>query len=795
MQANFKGFSTKETDFKALLTSYTKHWKWFLLSILAALSVAYVYIRYKIPEYKVQAKIKVLEEKNGSPEMSIYKDLDLFGAGKNKVEDEIEVLNSRSNYLEVVKQLGINVVLRNVGTVTESEIYRTPPIKLSFLEADSIVRRARSSFYLDISSTTTFGFSEEQDGPVKVYSFGKAIPTDVGEVIITTNVEHFNSYKGKKIKVEISPLVDVALAYKTRTSIAPAQDFSNIVNLSLNDPIPQKAIDVLNTLIGIYNKNAIDDKRVIAERTFDFINDRIADISGTLTDTDENAEQFQTRRGVVDINAQTSVNLTVGAQNSQELQNATTQLNIASSMKEIVSSEDGYQELPSNVGLNDPTIAANTAKYNELVRERKRLLKNANEQNPMIINLDQQLDGLKNSVASSVGSMVNNLSLQVNSLSNNQRTINSRIYSAPSNARALRDITRKQETTESLFLYLLQRREESQVGLASTSPQSKIIDNAYRTSRAPVSPKKSIVYLAFLIVGFAIPFSILYANDLLDDKVHNKTGLEKMVKDIPVLAELPRLAKKESKLIRKDDRSVLAESLRILRTNLDYLMKSKRTTGKNNVVYVTSSVSGEGKTFLSSNLAMIFANTGKRVLLIGADIRNPKLYTFFDTKDVDNLDKNKKAKRSTNNGLTEYLYDDSIEAKDIVNSLLVQSNTIDVVYSGKIPPNPAELLMSERMKDLMTEMSEEYDYVIVDTAPLMVVTDTLLISDYADHMIYVTRAGVTETRVLEFPSKLKAEGKLNGLCFVVNDVKESNLGYGGKYGYGYGKSLKKWWKF
>lgn len=795
MQANFKGFSTKETDFKALLTSYTKHWKWFLLSILVALSIAYVYIRYKIPEYKVQAKIKVLEEKNGAPEMSIYKDLDLFGAGKNKVEDEIEVLNSRSNYLEVVKQLGINVVLRNVGTVTESEIYRTPPIKLSFLEADSIVRRARSSFYLDISSTTTFGYSEEQDGPVKVYSFGKAIPTDVGEVIITTNVEHFNSYKGKKIKVEISPLVDVALAYKAKTSIAPAQDFSNIVNLSLNDPIPQKAIDVLNTLIGIYNKNAIDDKRVIAERTFDFINDRIADISGTLTDTDENAEQFQTRRGVVDIGAQTSVNLTVGAQNSQELQNATTQLNIASSMQEIVSSEDGYQELPSNVGLNDPTIAANTAKYNELVRERKRLLKNANEQNPMIINLDQQLDGLKNSVASSVGSMVNNLSLQVNSLSNNQRTINSRIYSAPSNARALRDITRKQETTESLFLYLLQRREESQVGLASTSPQSKIIDNAYRTSRAPVSPKKSIVYLAFLIVGFAIPFSILYANDLLDDKVHNKTGLEKMVKDIPVLAELPRLSKKESKLIRKDDRSVLAESLRILRTNLDYLMKSKRTTGKNNVVYVTSSVSGEGKTFLSSNLAMIFANTGKRVLLIGADIRNPKLYTFFDTKDVDNLDKNKKAKRSTNNGLTEYLYDDSIEAKDIVNSLLVQSNTIDVVYSGKIPPNPAELLMSERMKDLMTEMSEEYDYVIVDTAPLMVVTDTLLISDYADHMIYVTRAGVTETRVLEFPSKLKAEGKLNGLCFVVNDVKESNLGYGGKYGYGYGKSLKKWWKF
>ena len=386
MNTNTKGFSTKETDFKALITSYTKHWKWFLLSMLLALSIAYVYIRYAIPEYKVQAKIKVLEDKNGSPELSIYKDLDLFGAGKNKVEDEIEVLNSRSNYLEVVKQLGINVVLRNVGTVTESEIYSTRPIKLSFLEVDSIVTRARSTFYLDIASTTTFGYSEEQDGPVKVYSYGKAIPTEVGDVIITTNVEHFNRYKGEKIKVEISPLVDVALGYKKKTSIAPAQDFSNIVNLSLNDPIPQKAIDVLNALISIYNRNAIDDKRVIAERTFSFINDRIADISGTLTDTDENAEQFQTRRGVVDIGAQTNVNLTVGAQNSQELQNATTQLNIASSMRDLVSSDNNYETIPSNIGLNDPTIAANTAKYNELVAERKRLLKNANEQNPMIVN-------------------------------------------------------------------------------------------------------------------------------------------------------------------------------------------------------------------------------------------------------------------------------------------------------------------------------------------------------------------------------------------------------------------------
>ncbi|MGC1516467.1 MAG: CpsD/CapB family tyrosine-protein kinase [Maribacter sp.] len=250
--------------------------------------------------------------------------------------------------------------------------------------------------------------------------------------------------------------------------------------------------------------------------------------------------------------------------------------------------------------------------------------------------------------------------------------------------------------------------------------------------------------------------------------------------------------KKEDLLIKTDDRSVLGESLRILRTNLDYLIKTKGNK-KNNIIYVTSSVPGEGKTFLSSNLSMIFANTDKKVLLIGADIRNPKLYSFFANKEVNKIGRSNKG--SLDIGLSEYLHNPKLVSGDIINSMLVHSSTIDIIYSGKIPPNPAELLMSERMELLLKEVSEAYDYVVVDTAPVMVVTDTMLITKYADHIIYVTRAGVTETKVLEYPMRLWDEGKLNGLAFVVNDVKETNLGYGGKYGYGYGKTLKKWWKF
>lgn len=788
-----KEFSSSTIDLKELITNYTRNWKWFVLSGIIAIIGAFLYIRYATPEYAAKAKIQIIEDKAAASELSAFSELSLLGGGaKNKIEDEMEILNSRSNFIQVVQDLKLNINVTHLGNVKHTELYKNRPFNINFIANDSIINSSMFEFFIELSSDTSFGYSENEDSPVKVYTFGKNIKTEIGDIVITPNIPHFERHKGNKIKVSVTPIHIMAEAYQSKIIISPAQEFSNIINVSLNDAIPEKAIDIIDVLINVYNENAVEDKQLIADKTSKFINDRIQEISGNLTTVDQDAQDFKTSKGVTDIASEANIALNVGAANRQELENAKTQLNIASGMKEYVSGESGYEVLPSNVGLSDPTIANTTAKYNELVLERNRLLKSSNEQNPIIVNLDQQLNGLKESMKSSLSGMERNLGLQVNNLSGQMSRINSKIYSAPKNERQLRDITRQQQTTESLYLYLLQKREESQITAASSSPKSKVIDNAYKVGETPISPKKPLILLASLILGMLVPFSIIYASDLLDNKIHSKTGLEKLVKDVPVLAELPRLTKKDEFLVSKEDRSVLGESLRILRTNLDYLIKSK-TGGKNNVIFVTSSVPGEGKTFLSSNLTMIFANTDKKVLLIGADIRNPKLYTFFsNNKDVDKLGK---PSRNKDAGLTEYLYDDSLSSKDIINPMLVHTNTIDVIYSGKIPPNPSELLMSNRIKDLIAEASLKYDYVIVDTAPLMVVTDTLLLTDYADHIIYVTRAGVTETRVLEFPLKLKEEGKLNGLSFVVNDVKESNLGYGGKYGYGYGKTVKKWWKF
>lgn len=791
MNSNPINQSPKGLDYRELTRPYLKQWKWFLVCFIVAIVLALVYIRYATPQYAVKAKIQILEDQ-GPDELSAFRDLELFSGGNTKVEDEIEILNSRSNIIEVIKELGLNITISAVGNIHNTEIYENPPFKVNFLIPDSLVYHAKDNFQIEIISETAFSYQAEPDTPVKMYSFGNAITSEIGEFVITPNAPRITDYKGKEYSVSVNPVNLVAQNYREKLQVTVTDEYSNIVSLTLNLAVEQKAINFINALISVYNRHAIEDKKTIADKTSEFINNRIADIYGDLSAVDQTAEEFKAGRGITDVASQSNLNLNVGASSQQELQNANTQLNIASSMKNIVENQTDFEVLPANVGLSNGSIANTTARYNELVLERKRLLKSSNEKNPIIVNLDQQLNGLKKSLQSSLNSMTNNLNLQVNNLSSQLAQINARIYAAPRNERALRDITRQQQTTESLYLYLLQKREESQITFASAIAKSKVIDSAYGLSEFPVAPKKPIIMLMAGLLSIMVPFSFIYVGQLLDNKVHNKVGLEKLVGGIPVLAEIPKLNKKESILVKWEERTVLAESLRILRTNMDYLIKSKRYKEGGNLIFVTSSVSGEGKTLVASNLAMIFANANKKVLLIGGDIRNPKIYQFYSGKHMDKL--GKPYRNKDNKGLTDYLIDRSLQPKDVISTTLVNQQAMDIIYSGKIPPNPAELLMKDRLPELFGELRKMYDYIIVDTAPLMVVSDTLLISEHADQTLYVTRAGMTETKVLEFPLKLHAEGKLKGLSFVVNAVKSSNLGYGGKYGYGYGKSIRKWWR-
>nr|WP_299167776.1 polysaccharide biosynthesis tyrosine autokinase [uncultured Allomuricauda sp.] len=778
-------------DLTTILNRYLKQWKWFLLVVIIALGVSFMYLRYSVPKYSAIAKIQILADSKGTSELSVLEDLNVFSQADAKIEDEVELLKSRSNFIAVVNKLKLNFRYYVIGNIKDKELYNNDfPFNVSFLAADSIVNKSRHEFFVKLNSDISFGYSEETAGPFKTYSFGSGVKTKIGDVVLTPNITTISKYDGQVIKVIVNPIPLVAQDYQTKVNVTSADKLSNILNITLTDPIKQRAIDVINSLIEINNDNAVEDKKSIADKTSKFINDRISDIYSNLSSVDQTAETYKASRGIADLGSQSNVNFTQSAASEKQLQDVSIQLNIANSMKDLIGEQEGFDFIPTNVGLSDQGIAGTAQRYNELVAQRNRLLESSSEKHPAVVELDRQLEGLQKGMRSSLNNVSNNLNLQVNSLSKQLSQINSRIYAAPSNERALRDISRRQQTTEQLYLYLLQKREESQITFASASPKSKIVDSAY-SAGIPVSPKPKFVIVLAVMLGFLIPFSVIYAQELLDNKIHNKIDLENLISNIPVIAEVPRLLRKESKIIQDNDRSVLAESLRILRTNLSYIFKSSDgEEGSGKTIFVTSSVPGEGKTFLSSNLSLIFASTNKKVLLLGADIRNPKIYRFFSEGDESNEINKKRVL-----GLTDYLTDPSLPVQEIVQKLHINSQTIDIISSGKIPPNPAELLMNKRVADIFKSLRNEYDYIIVDTAPLMVVADTLLINQYADQTLYVTKAGFTERKVLEYPLKLKKEGKLKKLSFVVNNVKQSNLGYGGKYGYGYGKTVKKWWKF
>ncbi|MDF0717412.1 polysaccharide biosynthesis tyrosine autokinase [Muricauda sp. 334s03] len=783
-----------KNSLKEELEKYLKYKYWFILSLIVAITSAYLYIRYATPLYQANTIIQIVEEKSSPSELSLFSDLNLLPGGSKKVEDEIEVLRSRTNVREVVKNLGLDKKVMHVGRVKNSEIYGKVPVKVY---VDSVVRDVKFSCYISPLNQTKFLYWTDENEEQQERTFGDEIITERGKItIFPEDSKNLKPYIKEKLLIVISPIDDVTSSYQKGLGTTLADEYSSIINLTIQSPVQQKGMDFLNELINIYNLNGKNDKKIIADRTAEFIDARIADIYSDLSEADQSAEDFKAGRGIADIQSQSNINLNVSAANQQELQDAQIQLQIANSVSDELESQEGYGILPSNIGLADPSIINTTAIYNQKVLERERLLKSSNEKNPVIVNIDRQLENLKKSMQSSLNSMTNNLNLRVNNLSSQLATINSKIYSAPRNERALREITRKQQTVEGLYLYLLQKREEAQIAYASASPNSKIVDSAFPASKFPVAPKKSIIYLASFLLGLLVPAGIIYALDIMDDKIHSAHTLEKLVSSagVPVIGELPRLKSKSVKTVAKEDRSVLSEALRIIRTNMDYLLKiESKNESLKNIIYVSSSLPREGKTFFSTNLALILSSTGKKILLVGADIRNPKFYLFFNNGKESVIDQKADFKNSA--GLTDYLFDENLGLKDIISTNELNNNTVDVIHSGKTFPNPSELLMSERFGSLMKAASLQYDYVIVDTAPMMPVTDTQLISEYANLLIYVTKAGKTSVGDVEFPLKLRKEGKINHLAFVVNGVKTSELGYGGKYGYGYGTKARKWWHF
>ncbi|HSI69674.1 MAG TPA: polysaccharide biosynthesis tyrosine autokinase, partial [Gillisia sp.] len=458
-------------------------------------------------------------------------------------------------------------------------------------------------------------------------------------------------------------------------------------------------------------------------------------------------------------------------QAEQQIFDLEMQLNIIRSVEGVLNSREGFQLLPSNLGIQDGGISGVIASYNSLVLERNAMLRTATTDNPMVEPLTAQLEALKENLQDNINSTVRTLNIQLNEISQLERSALGKFSAFPGMEKGMRDIERQQAIKEELYLFLLQRREEAAISFAVTSPVAKVIDPAFTIS-TPVGPQPWLILIGGFLIGLILPIIILFVKFMLDSKVHHKGDLAPLIKNIPFLGEVPRVAAETQEVIQINDRSPLAESFRILRTNLAYLMKAKNEN-RGEIIFVTSTIKGEGKTFISYNLARTLATTKKKVIVIGADIRNPKLHRYIDLP-------------METQGLSDYLYNYEITSLDIINSSQDREIEVDLILSGTIPPNPAELFMSDRMELLLNQLSQEYDYVIVDTAPTMIVTDTLLISPLADTTLYITRAGFTDKKLLDFPKDLKQQGKLKGLALILNDVDYSKFSYGAKYGYSYG---------
>ena len=774
---NSINFNNDPINLREEIEKYAYHWKWFVLGVVIALTSAFLYLRYTANQYEVSTTILIDDEKKGglATELSAFEDLGLLGNVQTSLDNEIELLKSRSLLERVVKDLEINVSYYRQGRVIQSELFKNNvTIKINFLANDSVFYNLDTTFKIKVLSATNFELKDMNGNKSPEFVFGKNIASAIGNLSITP--ASINTTRvGEEIIVKITPLKKVVDAYRTKIQIQPANKNSSVIKLSLKDQVKMKAQAVLNNLVFQYNEDAVEDKSVIAKNTNKFINQRLEIITKELSRVDKGIEEFKTKNKLTDIGSEATLILQSNATIETNIIALTTQLKLVDYVMEYM--EDNSEELiPANLGLSDIAISQSTLKYNELIVERNRILKSSSKLNPIIINLEEQISSMRTSIARSLVNLKASLSISLSTIKSQEQRINSKRTAVPRQEREFRDIQRQQQIVESLYLYLLQKREENAISLAVTLPNAKIIDSAYG-SDIPVAPKRKIVYLAALLLGLLVPFSVIYLVFLLDNKVHSRKDVELIVQ-APVLGDIPKTKSEKKVVVSDTDRSSTAESFRLLRTNVNFMLTGMKDQTK--TIFVTSTIAGEGKTFIAINLASVLALTNKKVLLIGADIRKPKIAEYL------NIQTQKK-------GLSHFLMDPQLKVADIIEH--VSTSNFDMLESGIIAPNPSELLMNGRFDEILAYGKENYDYVIVDTAPVNIVTDTLLLGSQADLFIYVVRANYLDKRSLEIPRLMYTEKRLPNMAILINDTDfEKGYGYGYGNGYGEGGPKKPWWK-
>ncbi|MDI1318525.1 tyrosine-protein kinase family protein [Flavobacterium sp.] len=753
-------------DFLEQFFIYLRYWYYFVISVLICFFVVKYYLNHTVSVFESKAKVKIIDDTKSG--FVLPTTAALFGKSKINLDNEIEVLKSYRLLEQVCKSLNLNNQYYNVGYLNNIEIWKNRPFAIDWLDSSVEMDGKSISFEIEITNDGYKVINSSSSSSSKIHPFNSVqyinkIPYRLS-LQVGTNLKTLN---GRKFLIVHASVESVALNLSRSLNIANSNKNSDILILSLVGANTDKSEIILNEVIKQFDVDGLNDRRAVSQRTIDFVNTRFKSLERQLDSVETNKANYKRNNELTFIDADATTATSGKISSTDGVFQVETQIALSKVLEQTVKSDKKLGLMPANIGLTNGSINLLITEYNAVVLERERQSLSGLSKNPIIQSLNAKLVSLKANISESINSYQQELQVSLSKNDYIQKSSSQKFSAIPNNEKVLRGIERQQNIKETLYLLLLQKREEAAINFAVTSSSIKIIDYAM-TSPSPVAPKKLTYYLIAILVGLLIPFLFLYVRFLLDDKLHTKEDVLKLTRNKIILSEIPYI-NAENRLTGLNDRSILGESFRILRTNLTYIFPLKNEA-VGQTILITSTIKGEGKTFTALNLAISFSIMNKRVLLIGADMRNPQLHTYL------NIQKNQ-------HGLQDYLHDMSVDWHSTVNSYLDNTN-LDIILSGAIPPNPAELLSNGRLEKLVSDAKKEYDFVIIDTPPTLLVTDTLVISHLADTTLYLVRADFTPKKILEFSVNLSEKGKLKNMAYVINNVGSNYKGYG-TYGYSY----------
>ena len=746
---------SKKINFKKEFYKFLKYWPWILLSIVAFYAASYFYLKYTQPQYSSKTTLLFQQSNPNKTALNDLKNLGMGISDDSELQGEAAVIVSKPILQKVVKSLDLDVSFFAKGKIREIELYNLAPYKGSILSMKKDFNG--TSYYIEPVNQNSYRLS---DGPLKnksTFKYGEIVDLSWGTIRIERNFEGYKPYKNFVVFNNSNTIVK-----QLETGVIAKLPAGLLMDLTFVGTTPQKSEDILNEITKQYNVDGINDKNAEAENTKNFINERLDLITRDLGNVERDKENFKKANQLTDLDIQANVAVTRLTGNVESVFNESAQLEVVNALYDKAVS--GKEQLfPTGLGLNETTEGL-LGQYNELLLTKKRTLKQATDLNPTIKSYDKQLSDLLFSVRSNLQEARALLQKKIGQTNQEIGQDKSTINKYPTQEKVFRNIERQRNLKESIYLYLLQKREENAITLAVTTPKAKVVNPAYTIGI--VQPNYKQIRIAAIALGLLLPLLIIFVMKVLDSKIRTKDDVQSIIPDVPIVGEVPH-NNNNRPLIQNNDFTIFAESFRILTSNIKFILRSKQIY-KGGVILVSSSVKGEGKTTISINTALSLAG-GAKVLLIGADIRNPQLHHYVNYKD---------------RGLTDYL----VSENDVIDNYIIKSqlnDNLDVLFSGSKAPNPNDLLDMKKFDDLIIGLREKYDYILLDSAPVMLVSDSLHLIDVSDLVLYTIKSDFTENEMLVFADQFRKDNIIQNLVFVLNNVKPEYARYEYKYGYGY----------